>query len=80
MIDMIPRWFSLKDAARYSHIGTHRLIELAKQGIIRGIQDPDSKRRDWIFDRLTIDAYREDQMRTPTIHEKAIAIMNGIRV
>ena len=80
MNDIIPRWLSLKDAARYSHIGTHRLIEMAKEGIIRGVQDPDSKRRDWIFDRLTIDAYREDQMSAPTIREKALAVMNGMRV
>lgn len=76
----MPRWISLKDAARYSHIGSHRLIELAKQGVIRGVRDPDSRRKDWIFDRVTIDAYREDQMSQPTIREKAIAIMNGMRI
>lgn len=77
---LTPRWLKLKPAAKYSSIGENRLIDLAKEGVIKGVQDPDSKRRDWIFDRLTIDDYREGQMVVPTIHEKALAIMGGKRI
>ncbi len=46
-------------ATWYSAIGKQRLISLAQDGHIKGFQDPDSGRGDWIFDRLSIDAYRE---------------------
>ena len=59
--DVQPRWLKLKQAAKYSSIGEKRLVVLATQGRIKGCQDPDSGRNDWIFDRLSIDAYRERQ-------------------
>lgn len=31
---MDKRWITIKEAAAYSHIGTRRLIEMARQGII----------------------------------------------
>lgn len=58
---MIPRWIKLKEAALYSAIGRHRLKQLADDGVIVGFQDPDSKRGDWIFDRYSLDQYRENQ-------------------
>jgi hypothetical protein len=77
---MNPRWLSLKRAALYAAMGKYRLVDLAKEGKIKGFQDPDSKRKDWIFDRLSLDQYRESQVVAPTIHEKALAIMKGERI
>ena len=59
--DIIPRWMKLKTAALYSSIGIHRLKDLAESGTIKGFQDPDDGRGGWIFDRLSIDKYRESQ-------------------
>ena len=56
-----PRWLKLKEAALYSALGKHRLLDLAKEGLIKGFQDPDSKRGDWIFDRHSLDEYRLTQ-------------------
>jgi hypothetical protein len=60
--EMEPRWLKLGDAAKYAAIGKHRLIALAKNGKVRGFQDTDSGRGDWIFDRHSLDAYREGQI------------------
>lgn len=57
----IVRWMKVKQAAHYSSIGQNRLKRLAGDGIIKGFQDPDSKRGDWIFDRISIDDYRNNQ-------------------
>jgi hypothetical protein len=70
-----PRWIKLKEATRYGNIGKSRLINLAISGVIRGVQDQDSKRKDWIFDRLSIDAYWEAQMSGLSAKEKALEIM-----
>ena len=69
------RWIKLIEATQYGKIGKSRLINLAISGVIRGTQDPDSKRKDWIFDRLSIDAYREAQMSGMLDKEKALEIM-----
>jgi len=74
------RWIKLKEATEYSNIGKARLIKLAVSGVIRGAQDPDSKRGDWIFDRLSIDEYRDAQMTHVGIQEKALAILHGERI
>ena len=70
------RWFKLRDAAAYSGIGKHRLIHLAELGKIRGFQDPDSGRKDWIFDRESIDIYRENQMNS--LNNKALDILKSL--
>ncbi len=80
MNEILPRWLSLKEAALYSHIGRTRLVELAGSGKMKGFQDPDNKRGDWIFDRNSLDAYRESQYTLPEIREKALAIMKGIQL
>ncbi len=72
---LYPRWMRLKMAAWYSSIGKQRLIALAQDGHIKGFQDPDSGRGDWIFDRLSIDVYREAQDPRPTLHQKALDIV-----
>jgi hypothetical protein len=74
------RWIKLKEATRYAAIGKARLISLAVSGVIRGAKDPDSKRKDWIFDRLSIDSYRDSQMTGITIEQKALAILNRERI
>ena len=76
----MERWLKLKAATRYAAIGKHRLIELSRSGVVRGFQDPDSRRGDWIFDRMSLDAYREGQAVEPTNREKALAIIEGIRL
>jgi len=60
-IKINPRWMKLKEAAYYSKIGRDRLKKLADEGELKGFQDPDSGRGDWIFDRLSLDEYRENQ-------------------
>ena len=77
---MYPRWLSIKEAAAHSHLGRHRLKALAKQGVIKGFHDPDSKRHDWVFDKLSLDHYREGQMTQATAREKALAILRGNRL
>jgi hypothetical protein len=71
----MPRWIKLREATRYAAIGKARLILLASSGVIRGAQDPDSKRGDWIFDRLSIDDYRDAQMSPINIQQKALEIL-----
>lgn len=73
----MTRWIKLKEATKYAAIGKERLINLALAGVIRGAPDADSKRRDWIFDRLSIDSYREAQMAGITAREKALEIMRA---
>lgn len=74
---MSPRWLNLKEATKYGKIGKTRLISLARSGVIKGAQDPDSKRGDWIFDMFSIDAYREAQMPEFNPQQKALEILNG---
>jgi hypothetical protein len=66
----------LKEATKYGCLGKARLIELAVSGRIRGAKDVDSKRKDWIFDRLSIDEYRESQMTGFNAEQKAIEILS----
>jgi hypothetical protein len=75
------RWLKLKPAAQYSSLGEHRLKDLAARRVIRGFKDPDSKRGDWLFDKESIDAYRMRQAGNgATAREKALAIMQGVRL
>jgi len=55
------RWMKLIPAAKYSAIGRNRLKALAAKGIIRGFRDLDTKRRDWVFDKESLDDYRQNQ-------------------
>lgn len=63
----------LKIAAFYSGIGKERLKDLAREGHVKGFQDPDSGRGDWIFDKQSLDLYRENQ--AGQIYQKAFAIL-----
>jgi len=77
---MSPRWLKLKAACEYASLGQHRLKELAFRGVIRGYPDPDSGRGDWIFDRLSLDAYRESPLKGQVSpKQKAMMIMEGMR-
>jgi len=81
LLTAMKRWLTLKEAASYSAIGKQRLIAMAKDRKIKGFQDVDSRRQDWIFDRLSLDAYREGQyIMGESPREKALAIMSGIRL
>ncbi len=59
---MEKRWLKLKEAAAYSAIGRQRLVKLAEAGAVRGFRDTDTKIGEWIFDLLSLDAYRESQV------------------
>ncbi len=56
---MDARWLKTKEAAAYSAFGQQKLKRLAREKKIVGFQDPTSKRGDWIFDRRSLDAFRE---------------------
>jgi hypothetical protein len=71
-----PRWLKLKQACQYSSIGKERLKHLADTGDIIGFQDPDSKRGDWIFDRLSLDAYRLHQ--AGDLDKKTVEFLKGL--
>ena len=74
-----PRWLKLKDAARYAAMGQKRLIQLAKDGVIVGFSDPDHGNHHWIFDRYSIDGYREAQAAASAeIRSKAIDIARSV--
>jgi len=74
------RWIKTKEATQSAAIGKARLIQLAISGVVRGAQDPDSKRGDWIFDRISIDEYREAQVSRISVKQKALEIMSGERI
>lgn len=74
------RWLTLKQAASYASIGEARLVRMARAGDVKGFQDMSLKTRPWIFDVLSLDAYREAQATEPTYREKALAIMSGTRL
>ncbi len=79
MANINPRWLKLKQATQYASICKKRLIELSLSGVITGFQDPDSKRHDWIFDRESIDAYRESQTKM-NVRQKSALIMQGVNL
>ena len=79
-LNIMPRWMPLKEACLYAHIGRLRLVTLAQEGKVRGFQDPDNKRGDWIFDRISLDEYRESQFTLPEIRQKALAIVRTVQV
>ena len=71
---MQPRWLNIKNAICYSGIGRDRLKRLAESGDIVGFKDLDDHEK-WIFDRLSLDEYRQNQ--AGNIELKAIALMGG---
>ena len=73
-----PRGLRIREAARYSALGVKRLRRLAKEGQVVGFPDPNSRRGDWIFDRLSIDAYREAQAGTDVVRQAALDVAGRI--
>jgi len=69
MNNITPRWLKIKPAARYASIGQKKLKILARKGLIAGYPDPDSGRGDWIFDKKSLDEYRQK----PLMHIKTEA-------
>lgn len=76
----MTRWIGLKEATRYARIGKDRLKDLALRGVVRGCPDPDNKRGDWIFDRNSLDSYRDGQMPSMSPRDEALAILHGRRI
>lgn len=62
MLAIIPRWLSLRQAANYGPYGEKRLVELIRDGKIRGCQLADNGKRPWVIDRFSLDEYLESQM------------------
>jgi hypothetical protein len=87
LIDTQPpesrRWMRLKEAARYASIGEKRLIKLASDEggrKIVGCKDSDSGLNEWIFDRHSIDAYRQSQMQIDRaeVDKRAVDILRSM--
>ena len=74
-----PRWLKANDAALYSAIGVKRLKKLAQEGLIAGAPDPGSRRQDWIFDRLSLDEYRENQLGLKDV-DRSVRKLEGISI
>ena len=55
------RWMYLSEAASYSKIGQERLLDLVKNKKIGGFRDLELKTKPWVFDKKSIDRYREQQ-------------------
>lgn len=77
-IDNMKRWMTLKEAADYTSIGRNRLVVMARERRIKGFQDLDTKTNEWIFDRISLDAYREQQCISITIQDRVLAIAKGV--
>jgi hypothetical protein len=73
------RWIKLRAAAAYSAIGRSRLKQLARSGEIVGFPDPESGRRDWIFDKNSLDAYRLNQSGAGFVRQKSLAILKSLK-
>lgn len=70
-----PRWLSLKQAAVYASIGRQRLKVLAREGVVAGGPDPDDGRGGWIFDRKSLDNYREAQLGSDVVAAKVAELL-----
>ena len=55
------RWMNLKKASAYSGIRKDDLVVMAKNKKIVGFKDSRLKTTPWIFDRDSIDKFRESQ-------------------
>lgn len=64
----VLQFHGLKDKA----IGKDRLKELAETGDIIGFKDPTDRRGTWIFDRESLDKYREEQSGQAAINAAVI--------
>ena len=72
-----PRWLKLTAAIKYSGYGRAQLLNLVNKGLIKGYQDPDSKRGDWIFDKRSIDEYRLSHLASERY--KVLSIINSLK-
>lgn len=74
------RWLSLREAARYAAIGENRLIKLAKAGRIDAGRDMELKTKPWIFDRQSIDTYRQNQVTNRERQKIVLDLADRVRV
>ena len=78
-----PRWLNVREAAEYSAMSPQRLKRLAQSGEVVGFPDQEDRRGPhgegrWIFDRKSLDSYREGQAGEGEIAE-ALGRLRGIR-
>lgn len=72
-----PRWLTIRQAAAYGPYGEKRLVDLIREGKLRGCQLADNGRRPWIIDRLSLDEYVEAQMAGGDDRQKILAFVRG---
>ncbi|WP_022666577.1 hypothetical protein [Desulfospira joergensenii] len=72
-----PRWLKLAAAKQYSSYSRTTLLKLAKENLIVGFQDPNSKRGDWKFDKQSIDEYMISQVVGE--RHKALSILGSLK-
>ena len=73
-IDIYPRWLTLRQASAYCGINDRRLIELIRDGKIKGGQHQDKGNKDWFVDRLSIDKYMEAMTLGNRFQEKILEV------
>ena len=62
----------IRPASKYSSLSLRRLKVLASEGKITAGKNTDDTRGGMIFDRLSLDAYRESQMAVNTDVKKTV--------
>ena len=72
------RWLNLKDARKYCPIGERKLIQLAKEGVIKGGQLKDNGNHPWFFDAVSIDQYMESMLKCLELEDKAEKILKQL--
>lgn len=77
--DITPRWMTLNQAQAYCNINPRRMVELIRNGKIKGGQHQDKGNGDWFADRLSIDAYMDAMTHKNRFQEKALEIMRRVR-
>jgi hypothetical protein len=66
-----PRWLKLKAAVEYCPYGQKKIIELIKEGKIKGGQMSDNK-DGWFVDKLSLDQYMDSQCQSDEISQKVV--------
>lgn len=73
------RWLKLKEAMQYSCVGKAALLRLVAEGKVKACKDSDGKTAAWIFDRYSIDAWRESQCNASQTTARAQEILDSLK-
>ena len=66
------RWLKATPASQYASMNIKRLKKLAEQGEIVGYPDERTTRKDWIFDKQSIDSYLLQPVQERNMRHKEI--------